>query len=164
MSTYPLRARPSKARDFNRTDHLLGKVSKRAGNDHPAADQDLATLDWWRTHAAEVLRKADGERIRMSLRAYQESSDPRWAHAVEGDVAAAVGIAIRVVWRCEPLGVSIDAALSALLACALDGDATAVFLLSAALDRRAKSCPECVRLADSWLLASVKSPATAPNE
>ena len=123
-----------------------------------------ARLSWWRSHCADAFSKGDAERIRVSLRACPMGADPRWEHAVEGNVAAAVGIAIRVVWRCEPLGVSSDAALSALLACALDGDATAVFLLSAALDRRAKSCPECVSLADSWLLASVKSPPTAPTE
>jgi hypothetical protein len=125
---------------------------------------NTARLSWWRSHSADAFSKGDAERIRVSLRACPMGADPRWEHAVEGNVAAAVGIAIRVVWRCEPLGVSSDAALSALLACAVEGDATAVFLLSAALDRRAKTCPECIRLADSWLLASVKSPPTAPNE
>lgn len=120
-------------------------------------------LSWWRSHSADAFSKGDAERIRVSLRACPMGADPRWEQAVEGNVAAAVGIAIRVVWRCESLGISSDAALSALLACALDGDATAVFLLSAALDRRAKAYPECVSLADSWLLASVKSPPTAPS-
>lgn len=123
-----------------------------------------ARLCWWRTHSAEAFSKSDAKRIRVSLRACPKSGNSRWHHAIEGEVAAAVGIAIRVIWRRERFGISEDAAMTAVLACALDGDATAIFLLSAALDRRAKAHPECARLADSWLLASVASPPVAPCE
>lgn len=112
-----------------------------------------ARLSWWRSQCAEAFRKSDAERTRVSLRACAANGNSRWDDAIEGDVAAAVGIALRTVWRREHLGISEDAALSAVLACALDGDATAAFLLSAALDRRAvdvESLQKCAAAAHQW--------------
>jgi len=152
--------------------HSTNRPSKAAGTSSwrksdkraPIANVIGARLRWWRTHAADAFSKIDAESIRAALRACPNGGDSRWARAIAGDAAAAIGIAIRVVWRRESNGISEDAALSAVLACALDRDAAAIFLLSAALDRRAKRHRECERLADSWLLASVKGPSLVPSD
>jgi hypothetical protein len=84
--------------------------------------------------------------------------DPQWERAVRGDADAAIGVAVRMIWRHEKVGVSSDAAMSSVLACALKHEPAAILLLSEALARDAHSHPGYKALADSWLIHSVDSP------
>jgi hypothetical protein len=122
------------------------------------------SLRWWRTRPAEGFRAADLETLRDALFHATKSTDPLWKAAVHGNAAAAIGFAVRVVWRGERSGISRDAALSAVLACALEGDAAAIFLLSAALRRPGGCGVRRASLAGSWLIASLSSPPLAPGE
>lgn len=121
-------------------------------------------LEWWRTRPAGNFNRRDRETLSSLLRSLSQNKAPSWKRAAKGDAAAAIGIAVRVMWRRESIGISCDEALSAVLGCALENDATAIFLLSAALERRKGSDHRSASLAASWLLASVSSPAVAPSE
>jgi hypothetical protein len=151
------------------TSPLAADTNASPPKDH--ADSRPATYDfykspslWWRTRSAGAFDVRDAQRLRIFLRESSKADDLQWNNALHGDSAAAIGVAVRVAWRKEHIGISADAALSAVLACALERNAAATFLLSAALDRRAKTDPHCASLAGSWLLASVKSPPVAPSD
>jgi hypothetical protein len=120
-----------------------------------ATDTPSSPEHWWRTRPANSFDKSHSAKLRLSLCGLSDSDDPRWAMAVHGDAAAAIGIAVRVFWRGEPTGISCDAAMSSVLACALEGNAAAIVLLSAALQRRSQADESSGSLADSWLVASV---------
>jgi hypothetical protein len=114
-------------------------------------------LIWWRTRSAKDYEVRDIQTLRDSLRDISKSKDSQWKRAIRGDADAAIGVAVRLIWRREKVGVSRDAAMSAVLACALEHDPAATFLLSAALDRRARAHPDDAALAGSWLISSVTS-------
>lgn len=80
-------------------------------------------------------------------------SEPDWNRAVLGDVAVAIGVAVRQLKSRKIAEPEIDLALSAVLACAIEGDAAAAVLISSALRRRSKIDPSCRTLSLLWLAA-----------
>lgn len=119
---------------------------------------DLSPLMWWRIRPAKNFEPRDVQRIRAALRDVSRSVDAQWQRAINGQADAAIGVAVRVLWKREKFGVSNDAAMSSVMACALEGDLAAIFLVGAALDRRAKVRPGQGMLADWWLVASIGAP------
>ncbi|MBN8974804.1 MAG: hypothetical protein J0H51_22695 [Rhizobiales bacterium] len=77
--------------------------------------------------------------------------DPDWHDAISGDPSAAIAIAVRAMKHMGIDAPGIDTALSAVLACAIDGDMTCPIVLSSALRRRSRIDPNCGSLAQSWL-------------
>lgn len=63
----------------------------------------------------------------------------------------AIGVALRVQKRAGEKLVLIDVAMTAVLCCAVERDATAAMLLSGILKQRAATDPFCGDLSDSWL-------------
>lgn len=80
-------------------------------------------------------------------------AEPEWIEAATGDADAAIVIGVRLLSRHSISAVEIDLALSATLACAIEGDATTPILISSALRRRAKLDPACRTLSHLWLTA-----------
>jgi hypothetical protein len=111
-------------------------------------------LTWWRTREPRTLSRSGTEcaRLRALIRK-RLVPDVDWLDAVSGEATAAIAVAIRQMDSRSIGDWEIDLALSAVLACALEGDATAPIVLSSALRRRSKIDPACHRLVDPWLRA-----------
>ncbi|HMN15745.1 MAG TPA: hypothetical protein PKD55_25800 [Bellilinea sp.] len=106
------------------------------------ADHELL-LSWWRTRARNDFSG--------SLLATTFPTEFDWYRAATGNAAAAIGIAIRQMKHNSILAEGVDQSVSAVLCCALDGNAAARVLISCALRRRSKVDPECRDLIQGWL-------------
>lgn len=93
----------------------------------PAAS--TTPLVWWRTIPFADLDRDSADAISRSLQNVEIFSDGRWRHAKSGDASAAVGCAVPL-WSAGVLGPSLDAAMSAVLVCALRGDRAAMLVLT----------------------------------
>ncbi len=157
----------ARSRRGNRIEAAVGTHSQFATiPDAPLAtgtsDCDGSPLTWWRRRSAKDYSASDIQTLRSSLRKISECEDEQWPRAVKGDGDAAIGVAVRIIWRGQEVGVTRDAAMSAVLACALEHDAAAIVLLAAVLDRDAKRHSADKALTDSWLLYSVSNPSMSP--
>lgn len=110
-------------------------------------------LDLWRTCKPELLSPRDVGRLRKCLLDTTLPSEPDWKRAILGDVAVAIAIAVRQLKFHRITDPEIDLALSAVLACAIEGDAAAAVLVSSALRRRSKKFKRCHWLSLLWLTA-----------
>jgi hypothetical protein len=110
-------------------------------------------LELWRTCKPELLSSGDVGHLRKTLVGTTLPWEPDWKRAILGDVAVAIGIAVRQLKFHRITDPEIDLALSAVLACAIEGDAAAAVLLSSALRRRSKKFKRCHRLSLLWLKA-----------
>jgi hypothetical protein len=70
--------------------------------------------------------------------------------AVGGDPAIAIGVAIRQLSAYGMKSSIIDAAVSAVLCCAIEGDVAARAVVESALRRRWKIDPRCADLILAW--------------
>jgi len=114
------------------------------------ADHELL-LSWWRTRARNDFSGSDIRRLRKALLATTIPTEFDWYRAATGNAAAAIGIAIRQMKHNSILAEGVDQSVSAVLCCALDGNAAARVLISCALRRRSKVDPECRDLIQGWL-------------
>lgn len=73
-----------------------------------------------------------------------------WLRAVTGDPATAIGIAVRQMQAYGMTCPLVDAALSAVLCCALEADSAAHVVVESALRRRRKIDPACAELILEW--------------
>ncbi|WP_456862031.1 hypothetical protein [Bradyrhizobium sp. USDA 4503] len=87
----------------------------------------------------------------------QAISDKDWPTAIRGSATASIAVSIRQLKKHVIGAVEVDAALSAVLACAIEGDMTSPVILSSALRRRSKIDPKCGRLVELWQGAKVPS-------
>lgn len=80
-------------------------------------------LVWWRTRHPWTLSRAakDSRQLRLVLKR-RTLFDPDWPDAIGGDPSAA--IAVRAMKHMGIDAPEIDTVLSAVLACAIDGDST----------------------------------------
>ena len=104
----------------------------------------------WRRREPSYFTPKDSALLRWALIKTQMETEPHWLNAVTGDSATAIAVAARQLQSHVITAAEIDLALSATLACAIDGDATSPILISSALRRRAKIDPECRRLSMLW--------------
>lgn len=107
---------------------------------------------WWRTRQPRTFSSGSHEarRLRQIIRT-RELPDPDWIDAAQGAPLAAIAVAARQLRDRAIDCAEIDFALSAVLACAIDGDATCPIVISSALRRRTKIDPACSHLIDPWL-------------
>jgi hypothetical protein len=104
----------------------------------------------WRKRKPESLSLQDVSRLRRALLATSLPSEPDWNHAILGDAGVAIGIAVRQLKLHKITDLEVDLALSAVLACAIEGDPTAPIVISSALRRRSKKFKRCLGLSILW--------------
>jgi hypothetical protein len=118
----------------------------------PNADPD-SPLRLWRTREPASFSRKDIAPLRRCLLKATTIAEPEWIDAAAGDVIAAIAVGIKLLNRHVIGAIEIDLALSAVLACAIEGDATSPVLISSALRRRSKLDPACRCLSELWLEA-----------
>src|SRR5262249_52984014 len=89
--------------------------------------------------------------LRQTLSAIAIIDEPTWPRAVEGDAAAAIGLALRLHPQRSSL-TGYDLVMSALAACAADGNGAAALVMALGLRRRAGAGAAEARLATGWLV------------
>lgn len=120
-------------------------------------------LSWWRSRAAGEFRTMDVVIARSFLSRSAVIGEPSWHLGAAGDAAVAVGVALRTRRRFRKNRVLLDIAMTAVLACAVEGDATAAMLLSEVLRQRAVVDPSCSALSDSWLRIGPRKALHSPR-
>ncbi len=113
----------------------------------------FSPLIWWRTRKPSALLCRGISRIREALLETDVKGEQDWSRAILGDAAVAIRIAVEQMKGRPISAAEVDLALSAVLACALEGDAASAILISSALRRRSKCYPSCRRLGLLWLVA-----------
>ncbi|WP_315707231.1 MULTISPECIES: hypothetical protein [unclassified Bradyrhizobium] len=108
---------------------------------------------WWRTREPGSYSCGDLRHLRRTLIRIQTISDKEWSAAIRGYAAASIAVSIRQLNKHVISAIEVDVALSAVLACAIEGDITSPVMLSSALRRRSKIDPKCHRLVELWLNA-----------
>lgn len=119
--------------------------------DHPASPDLDAVLKWWRTRPPRHFVHGEAEIVRRAVKRMIRNNRAEWSVGITDEVTIAIGAAIdrmkiRVIGHPE-----IDLALSAVLAFAVEGDATSGVLISSALRRRGRLDPRSCRLGALWL-------------
>jgi hypothetical protein len=108
---------------------------------------------WWRTRKPRSLGRHHVKAIRAALLGIRIPGESDWLRAVTGDQATAIGIAVRQLQAYGMTSPIVDAALSAVLCCAIEGDSAARAVVESALRRRRKIDPLCAELIMSWRAA-----------
>ena len=111
---------------------------------------EVSPLQWWRIRGPRSLRRSDVRILRGQLLRTEAMDDPDWFRAATGDAAAAIGVAMRTMHTTCMTNPSVDAALSAVLCCALEGDPAASAVIRSALNRRSLFDPRCSELSRIW--------------
>jgi hypothetical protein len=109
-------------------------------------------LIWWRTRRPRLLLCQGIRAIRQALLGSEIPGALDWSRAILGEPAVAIGIAVKQMKERTITAKEVDLALSAVLACALEGDLTSPIVISSALRRRSKSDPSCKLLSELWLV------------
>jgi hypothetical protein len=113
----------------------------------------FSPLDWWRTRRPNTLSCYRISGIREALLGTEIPGTMDWSRAIHGDAAVAIRIAVEQMKLRTITAVEVDLALSAVLACALEGDPASAIVISSALRRRSSCEPPCKLLSDLWLVA-----------
>jgi hypothetical protein len=120
----------------------------------PLLAPDLAPfspLIWWRTRKPRLLLCRGIRELHEALLATEIAGQLDWTRAILGDAAVAIGVAIQQMKLRTITAIEVDLALSAVLACALEGDLTSPIVISSALRRRSQCDPSCLHLSLLWL-------------
>jgi len=107
-------------------------------------------FELWHTCKPDEVSCADISRLRKALFGTRLPSEPDWKRAVLGDAGAAIGIADRQLKSHTITDPEVDLALSAVLACAIEGNTTSAAVISSALHRRSKKFRRCFQLSLLW--------------
>jgi hypothetical protein len=109
-------------------------------------------LHWWRTRRPQSFGRRDVKAIREALLGV-EVNDVDWPLAVTGHPAIAIRVAVRHLHAYGMTSPVIDAVVSAVSCCALEGNHDARVAVSSALSRRKKIDPFCHELFLLWRAA-----------
>ncbi|SRR5258707_9255592 len=109
-------------------------------------------LHWWRTRRPQSFGRRDVKAIREALLGV-EVNDVDWPLAVTGHPATAIRVAVRHLHAYGMTSPVIDAVVSAVSCCALEGNHAARVVVSSALRRRKKIDPFCHELCLLWRAA-----------
>jgi len=107
-------------------------------------------LLWWRTRRPHDFEMIDVRVIRTELLKTDTVDDCDWLHAATGNAAIAIGVAIRALKQHGMINPAIDAVMSAVLCCTIEGDAASKVLIMSALRRRQKIDSHCRHLVLLW--------------
>ena len=116
----------------------------------PFTAVDAPPIAWWRMLPSGLFHDDECLLMQTTL----ESSvvmkeDRKWSEALRGDATAAVGIAIAAMPIKETM-LEIDVTMTAVLHCALSGNATAALVLAHVLDNADLGHPFGNELSASW--------------
>jgi hypothetical protein len=118
--------------------------------------QALSPLALWRTMKAETFDAATAVVMREAISTIAIIDEPTWRAAANGDAAAAAGLALRLhPDRATPL--AFDLVMTAVAACAAEGNATACLVMSRVVPRRRGAGTKDARIATSWLVRTFAS-------
>ena len=108
---------------------------------------------WWRTRKPQSFGGPDVKAIRAALLRMRIPGESDWLWAVTGDPATAIGIAVRQLQAYGMTSPIVDAAVSAVLCVAIEGNRAAPAVVESALRRRQKIDPLCAELILAWRTA-----------
>lgn len=131
-------------------------MPRRAAREAAHETQKLSPLAWWRTMKAETFDAATAVVMREAISTIAIIDEPTWRAAADGNAAAATGLALRLhPDRATPL--AFDLVMTAVAACAAEGDATACLVMSRVVPRRRGTGKKEARIATSWLVRTSAS-------
>lgn len=93
----------------------------------------------------------DVRTIRSELLKLDASEHRGWLNAVMGDAAAAIGIALTALRDCGMTNPLVDATMSTVVCCAIEGDEAGVTVVLSALRRRQRIDDRCRELIAAWV-------------
>ena len=117
------------------------------------------TLTSWRTLRALDFNFHDLTSLRTSLAKTTLLGQPKWAAAVGGDGAAAVAVAISFI-PADKITQSMDLAMTALIACAIEGDPGAAIVASNILRHLPDATARHRQIATSWFVSNLATSAS----
>jgi hypothetical protein len=115
-----------------------------------------ATMAWWRTMSAKRLGPPSAEPLREALATIAILGEPAWPAAVRGDPSAAIGLALRLNPQ-RSTNAAYDLVMTAVAACAAEGNDAACLVMSHILGRRPGATLREARLATGWLVRFEKA-------
>lgn len=116
----------------------------------PFNAQDISPLAWWRSVPSDLLRDAEHLLVIDTLgRICMFDRAGKLPAAVRGDTAAAIGAALSLL-PVDEVTLTVDITMTALLRCALRGDATSTVVLANILQRVEPNYPLAAELSASW--------------
>lgn len=131
-------------------DNTAWRIKRPADQPWPLKAEDTSPLQWWRTLPSGAFRDAEQllllamlERIRV-LRGGDDL-----AAALGGDLAAAIGVAFSLM-PIEEFTLEVDIAMTALLRCAVERDATAALVMAQIVGLTDLGHGFATELAASW--------------
>jgi hypothetical protein len=128
-----------------------GPAKQATGLDNPLAS--------WRTLRALDFGFDDVKSMRVLLAKTTLFGQSKWAAAASGDGAAAVAVAISFI-PAEKITPSLDLAMTALTACAIEGDAGAAIVASNILRHLPGATPRHHQIATSWFVSNLATCAS----
>ena len=116
---------------------------------------DVTPLQWWRTMPADHLGDAQHLLLLSTLEKIDLLKKPAWRAALHGDAGARILIAYQTL-PITTITFEIDLTMSALMACALGGNAAAALVLSHVLRLTPLDHPFGQELSASWLALNLQ--------
>ena len=141
------------------------QLSLQHANGGPAAEpswpycaEDGHPIGWWRMLPPRLLGETERVLVNSALqRLAIIGGGAEVAAALQGDAAAATSVALSLVPLRE-VTLQVDLAMTALLSCALNGDAAAVLVLAHILGRAQWGDPDAEELGLAWLDRHIARP------
>ena len=118
----------------------------------PEQIQAVYPLTLWRTLDAQQFSSRDVKSLRALLAKTSLLGQPKWAAAVNGDAPAAVAVAVSFI-PADELTLPLDLAMTALIACAVEGDPGAAIVVSNILLNLRSASPRHQQIAASWFVS-----------
>lgn len=116
----------------------------------PFTAVDAPPIAWWRMLPSGLFHDDECLLMQTTLESLVVmKEDRKWSEALRGDAVAAVGIAISAMPIKETI-LEIDVTMTAVLLCALSGNATAALVLAHVLDHADLGHPFGNELSASW--------------
>jgi hypothetical protein len=116
----------------------------------PYKPEDSSALTWWRRLPSDMFQDAERSLVLETLKHVSVlHADESVAAALDGDPAAAIGVAISLM-PMEEIDLPADIAMTALLRCVLDRNAAASLVLTQVLGLSDLGHPFATELAASW--------------
>jgi hypothetical protein len=130
------------------------KRSTLVANNVPVASGCSPTR-WWRSIAAPNFHLMALGAMKAAVEKVEMLGEPSWRGAVAGDAAAGVGMAL-LFDRQKATPGKLDLAMTTLVICACEGNATACVVLSNIIRRLPNSGEREARVATSWLMRAFR--------
>jgi hypothetical protein len=131
-----------------------GMTTAHGACEHSQADKLDNQLSSWRTLRALDFSFHDLTSMRALLAKTTLLGQPKWAAAVAGDGPAAVAVAISFI-PAGQITPSLDLAMTALIACAIEGDPGAAIVASNILRHLPDATPCHHQIATSWFVSNL---------